>query len=114
MTNPQIKFKCPECEHDQLVQVMEQVMVTDRLKGFFVATTGRKYSAETNFQAVGRGKIKQFQCSRCGHILMAQPRRLGWWAQQQGKKAPVPKPITSTYAVYLWLKRNGMIKAAAG
>jgi len=112
-TNPQIKFTCPTCGEDRLVELRSQVELKTEVVGVFLtkdpSTGGTKCSVEHGDES-GRtdGKVTGFRCDACGFAPMTQPRRT-WHPRELSK----PKPITNHRGLFLWLKRNNMIEEPA-
>lgn len=116
-TNPKIKFVCPTCREDRIVELRSQVDLKTEVAGVFVtrdpATNGTKCSLEQGNEG-GRtdGKVTGFCCDACGFIIKTQRRLLGTWQRKHYNKPEfsTPKPITTPRGLYLWLKRNNMIE----
>lgn len=116
MNNPEIKFVCPECGHDQLVEIRGEVQVKVAVVGFFVnekptldpTTDGPRFAIEEG-EELGRtdGKVIAYRCDACGFTPMTQARNRGWPHWNTTK----PKPIVSKHGLHQWLKRNKMLRS---
>jgi DNA-directed RNA polymerase subunit RPC12/RpoP len=102
--NPQITFKCPSCGETRLVEVRGKVQVKVSLKGFFISPSAPHYSVEEDSE-VSRsdGKVLHYQCNMCDFRPMTRERITN-------KGLSKPKPINNKHKLYLWLKRNQMLR----
>lgn len=63
-----VDFKCPECGHPQLEEIMVEVTVASTVKDIVVedGIANFEYDRQTNED----GEIERFQCVSCGHVLL--------------------------------------------
>lgn len=124
MKNVKIKFKCPQCGNNTLVQIRQKVMTKEELQGFFVKdesdSPGRKYGMKSGNAFHTEGKILRHECGLCGYILCStkekkiRGRYCGYgtkrrWVEPTTRTVKGP-PLANLKHVFDWLKRHDMIE----
>lgn len=103
MTEPRVNFKCPNCSHNKLIQVRQNIDARDVIGGFIVLESGkdgRKNTLLTNETYYTEGTVTNFQCECCGYVLRTKGTMPG---KKQGE------PIKSIQHLINWLKRHNML-----
>ncbi len=84
-----LKFKCPKCNHNQLEEVMINVVQSSTISEI----DSEEYIDYENSSTDG-GEVDRYQCSQCGYVLK----------NELGGTIDTPEELVE------WLKDKGMLK----
>lgn len=113
MTELTIKFVCPSCKHDHLVEIREDVEMRRLVERVLIADRSpSKHNLLTGEISISDGTIKGYACQACGELIKDErvpnstTRR---WARNRPTASPAINSIHTPYGLIQWLKRHNMI-----
>lgn len=84
-----MKFKCPECDSNQL----EEVMI-DVVQSSIISEIDSEGYVDYENTSTDGGEVDRYQCSKCGHLI----------------KNEIGGKINDVEELAEWLKGKGMLK----
>ena len=80
---PLFSFKCPECEHDKIEEVLTNVVQYSTVDSLFKLESGEVCADYSDCNWDG-GEVSRYQCQRCGFVIAETAEELWNWLVEKG------------------------------